>query len=242
MFTLNHFLKGMAVGCVHYYTDNKLGHSQRTFSSILSGSWECKQTRSSWKWMFLCCNISWDVTVWVSEWQHGTEPLCLSLSFSLPVSVSHSQKDHYIGTPHSCFSLSILFYSVNTGVLYILSESMLQNIWLLLIMATTRKFWTAIIEREFSVATGPDGYSSQLSDEVGCLKMKKIKKDHYLGEVQVGTWSMDLHKEVAGLAGVSRATLKNKGSTPLNVLMLFFTGVIFSSWCDSVWHAPVLGC
>jgi len=40
---------------------------------------------------------------------------------------------------------------------------------------------------------------------------------------------MDLHKEVAGLAGVSRATLKNKGSTPLNVLMLFFTGVIFSS-------------
>jgi hypothetical protein len=40
---------------------------------------------------------------------------------------------------------------------------------------------------------------------------------------------MNLHKEVARLAGVYRATLKNKGSTPLNVLTLYFTGVTFCS-------------
>jgi hypothetical protein len=158
------------------------------------------------------------------------------MCFSLPVSVSHSQKDHYIGTHTQLFLFKYFILKCKfTDVLYILSESVLQNIWVLLIMATTRKFWTANIEREFSVATDPDGYSSQLSDEVGCLKMKKIKKIHYLGKVLVGTWSLDLHREGAGLAGVSRATLKNKGSTPLNVLMLYFTGVFFSSCCDNVW-------
>jgi hypothetical protein len=37
----------------------------------------------------------------------------------------------------------------------------------------------------FSIATDLDGYSSQLSNEVGCLKMKKIKKIDYLGKVLV---------------------------------------------------------
>jgi len=54
-------------------------------------------------------------------------------------------------------------------------------------MVTTRKFGTAKIERVFSVATDLDGYGSQPSDEVGCLKMKKIKKIDYLGKVLVGT-------------------------------------------------------
>jgi hypothetical protein len=58
--------------------------------------------------------------------------------------------------------------------------------------------------------------------------MKKIKNIHWLGKVLVGTSIMDLHKEVTGLAGVSRATLKNKSSTPLCVLT-YFTGIIFSS-------------
>jgi hypothetical protein len=39
---------------------------------------------------------------------------------------------------------------------------------------------------------------------------------------------MDLHKEVTGLAGVSRATLKKKVGTSLRVLT-YFTSVIFSS-------------
>jgi len=31
MCTLNHFSKGMAVGCVHCYTDNKLGQHKEHF-------------------------------------------------------------------------------------------------------------------------------------------------------------------------------------------------------------------
>jgi hypothetical protein len=39
----------------------------------------------------------------------------------------------------------------------------------------------------FSVAADLDGYSSQPIDEVGCLKMKKIKTIDCLGKVLVGT-------------------------------------------------------
>jgi hypothetical protein len=42
-------------------------------------------------------------------------------------------------------------------------------------------------EREFSVATDPDGYSSQLNDEVGYLTVKKLKKIHCVEKVLVGT-------------------------------------------------------
>ena len=101
-------------------------------------------------------------------------------------------------------------------------------------MATIRKLCTAKIEREFSVPIDPDGYSSQLSGEVGCQKMKKIKKDPQPGKIAGGNLKRGPPQ------GSSRAywsfcpTLKNKGITPLIVLMLYFTGVIFPSWCDSV--------
>lgn len=178
--------------------------------------------------MLLFVYLSFRVATW--DWI-----LLLSLSFSLSVSVPHSQKDHYTGTHTNLFQFIYFILQCKfTGVLCILSESILQNIWVLLIMATTRKFWTAKIERVFSVAADLDGYSSQPIDEVGCLKMKKIKTIDCLGKVLVGTWSMDLHKEVAGLAGVSRTTLKNKGSTPVSVLT-YFTGVTFSSCLCTKW-------
>lgn len=101
-------------------------------------------------------------------------------------------------------------------------------------MATIRKLCTAKIEREVSVPIDPDGYSSQLSDEVGCQKMKKIKKDPQPGKIAGGNLNHGPPQRSSRAYWSFPPTLKNKGIIPLIVLMLYFTGVIFPSWCDNV--------
>jgi hypothetical protein len=64
-------------------------------------------------------------------------------------------------------------------------------------------------------------------------------------ELEPGT---STKKAVHPFARALRVVNKNeapfiyKNSTPLSVLMLYFTGVIPPCWCDRVWNAPVLVC